>query len=64
MIMFHGCPPFPDAWGRLTVVTPFHHLSGDSTLIARSEQRPLRHLVDLIGRAIAGYRINFFLWRA
>src|ERR1700685_507515 len=28
--MFHGCPPSPDAWGRLNVVTPFHHLSGDS----------------------------------
>ena len=22
-IMFHGCPPSPDAWGRLNVVTPF-----------------------------------------
>src|SRR5207237_9328962 len=28
----HGCPPSPDAWGRLNVVTPFHHLSGDSHL--------------------------------
>ena len=24
------CPPSPDAWGRHNVVTPFHHLSGDS----------------------------------
>src|SRR5262249_1136734 len=30
--VFHGCPPSPDAWGRLNVVTPFHHLSGDSHL--------------------------------
>src|SRR5262245_20989609 len=31
-IALHGCPPSPDAWGRLNVVTPFHHLSGDSHL--------------------------------
>src|SRR5215471_13512580 len=31
-IVLHGCPPSPDAWGRLNVVTPFHHLSGDSHL--------------------------------
>src|SRR5262249_27514708 len=34
----------PDAWGRLNVVTPFHHLSGDSHLTTRSVQGPLRHL--------------------
>jgi hypothetical protein len=28
----HGCPPSPDACGRLNVVTPFHHLSGDSRI--------------------------------
>src|SRR5262249_33971336 len=39
-----GCSPSPDAWGRLNVVTPFHHLSEDSH-IARLEQGPLRHLV-------------------
>ena len=31
-IVFHGCPPSPDASGRLNVVTPFHHLPGDSHL--------------------------------
>jgi hypothetical protein len=36
----------PDAWGRLNVMTPFHHLSGDSHLSTRSVQGPLRHLVD------------------
>jgi hypothetical protein len=35
----------PDAWGRLNVVTPFHHLLGDSHLSTRSVQGPLRHLV-------------------
>ena len=33
-----------DAWGRLNVVTPFHHLSGDRHLHRRSVQVPLRHL--------------------
>ena len=34
-----------DAWGRLNVVTPFHHLSGDSHLHpSLAVQGPLRHL--------------------
>src|SRR5215475_13160848 len=27
--MLHGCPLSLDAWGRLNVVIPFHHLSED-----------------------------------
>jgi hypothetical protein len=42
--MFHGCPPSPDAWGRLNVVTPFHHLSGDSHINRSLRAGPLRHL--------------------
>jgi hypothetical protein len=43
--VFHGCPPSPDAWGRLNVVTPFHHLSGDSHLHpSLGAGGPLRHL--------------------
>src|SRR5262249_10197931 len=40
-IMFHGCPPSLDAWGRLNVVTPFHHLSGDSHLHPLLGARPI-----------------------
>jgi hypothetical protein len=29
-MMLHGCSLSPDAWGRLNVVTPLQHLSGDS----------------------------------
>src|SRR5262249_3840347 len=43
--MLHGCPPSPDAWGRLNVVTPFHHLSGDSHINSSLREGPLRHLV-------------------
>src|SRR5215471_3624756 len=42
--MLHGCPPSPDAWGRLNVVTPFHHLSGDSHINSSLKEGPLRHL--------------------
>src|SRR5262252_185186 len=42
--MLHGCPPSPDAWGRLNVVTPFHHLSGDSHINSSLREGPLRHL--------------------
>src|SRR4029077_10947236 len=48
-MVFHGCPPSPDAWGRLIVATPF--LSGDSRLqrslaagpITASSDSPPRH---------------------
>jgi hypothetical protein len=43
---FHGCPPSPDAWGRLNVVTPFHHLSGDSHINSSLREGPLRHLIS------------------
>src|SRR6266511_1099171 len=43
--MLHGCPPSPDAWGRLNVVTPFHHLSGDSHINSSLRAGPLRHLI-------------------
>src|SRR5215510_10308681 len=43
--MLHGCPPSPDAWGRLNVVTPFHHLSGDSHINSSLREGPLRHLL-------------------
>src|SRR5262245_11977358 len=45
--MLHGCPPSPDAWGRLNVVTPFHHLSEDSHINSSLREGPLRHLVRL-----------------
>src|SRR5882724_12351546 len=45
--MLHGCPPSPDAWGRLNVVTPFHHLSGDSHINSSLREGPLRHLALL-----------------
>src|SRR5262245_20804058 len=45
--MLHGCPPSPDAWGRLNVVTPFHHLSGDSHINSSLRAGPLRHLVRI-----------------
>src|SRR6516165_4360683 len=39
-----------DAWGRLNVVTPFHHLSGDSHLHpSLAVQGPLRHLAESSG---------------
>src|SRR6266478_6441976 len=44
--MLHGCPPSPDAWGRLNVVTPFHHLSGHSHINSSLREGPLRHLVS------------------
>src|SRR6476660_2423160 len=44
--MLHGCPPSPDAWGRLNVVTPFHHLSGDSHINSSLREGPLRHLAS------------------
>src|SRR5215471_19145886 len=44
--MLHGCPPSPDAWGRLNVVTPFHHLSGDSHINSSLREGPLRHLAQ------------------
>src|ERR1700759_1523972 len=49
--MLHGCPPSPDAWGRLNVVTPFHHLSGDSHINSSLREGPLRHLAGLVGKA-------------
>src|SRR3984893_8865673 len=55
-IMLHGCPPSPDAWGRLNVVTPFHHLSGDSHINSSLREGPLRHLVN--DRAQARPRIG------
>jgi hypothetical protein len=42
--VFHGCPPSPDAWGRLNVVTPFIIYRGTATFSDRSLQGPLRHL--------------------
>src|SRR6478752_4309668 len=42
--MLHGCPPSPDAWGRLNVVTPFHHLSGDSHINSSLREGPLAML--------------------
>src|SRR5262245_5705149 len=44
--MLHGCPPSPDAWGRLNVVTTFHHLSGDSHINSSLREGPLRHLTS------------------
>src|SRR5215467_494023 len=41
----HNAPPSLDAWGRLNVVTPFHHLSGDSHINSPLREGPLRHLV-------------------
>ena len=43
--MLHGCPPSPDAWGRLNVVTPLHNLSKDSHINSSLREGPLRHLV-------------------
>jgi hypothetical protein len=55
--MLHGCPPSPDAWGRLNVVTPFHHLSGDSHINSSLREGPLRHLGQTdAGRARLGWR--------
>jgi hypothetical protein len=54
--MLHGCPPSPDAWGRLNVVTPFHHLSGDSHINSSLREGPLRHLVAF-GRDGVGNRM-------
>src|SRR5215813_12568680 len=45
--MLYGCPPSLDAWGRLNVVTPFHHLSGDSHINSSLREGPLRHLIKL-----------------
>jgi hypothetical protein len=53
--MLHGCPPSPDAWGRLNVVTPFHHLSGDSHINSSLREGPLRHLAT----EISGDRFGF-----
>jgi hypothetical protein len=39
--VLHGCPPSPDAWGRLSVVTPFHHLSEDSHINCSLRARPI-----------------------
>src|SRR5215471_2700607 len=49
--MLHGCPPSPDAWGRLNVVTPFHHLSGDSHINSSLREGPLRHLKRAASRS-------------
>src|SRR5215472_2922201 len=51
--MLHGCPPSPDAWGRLNVVTPFHHLSGDSHINSSLREGPLRHLARRRAAAVA-----------
>jgi hypothetical protein len=40
-IVLHGCPLSLDAWGRLNVVTPFHHLSEDSHTICPLGARPI-----------------------
>src|SRR6266487_295893 len=53
-IMLHGCPPSPDAWGRLNVVTPFHHLSGDSHINSSLRAGPLRHLKGPPGGVTSG----------
>src|SRR5262249_54814476 len=46
-----------DAWGRLNVVTPFHHLSGDSHLHRSIGAGPLRHLV---GSAVVAKHITTY----
>src|SRR5215469_16532171 len=51
-IVFHGRPPSPDAWGRLNVVTPFHHLSGDSHLNSSLREGPLRHLTPAVAEKV------------
>src|SRR6266511_2248564 len=43
--MFHGCPPSPDAWGRLTSEPRFIIYRGTATFTPCSERGPLRHLV-------------------
>src|SRR5262249_48507734 len=53
--MLHGCPPSPDAWGRLNVVTPFHHLSGDSHINSSLREGPLRHLAPQFRRTLVDY---------
>src|SRR5262249_53223566 len=50
--MLHGCPPSPDAWGRLNVVTPFHHLSGDSHINSSLREGPLRHLTPAVAEKV------------
>jgi hypothetical protein len=42
--MFHGCPPSPDAWGRLTSEPRFIIYRGTATFTPCSERGPLRHL--------------------
>src|SRR6516165_11283505 len=54
--MLHGCPPSPDAWGRLNVVTPFHHLSGDSHINSSLREGPLRHLARATTVSIIPHR--------
>jgi hypothetical protein len=43
--VLHGCPPSQMPGADSTVVTPFHHLSGDSHLHRSIGAGPLRHLV-------------------
>jgi hypothetical protein len=47
--MFHGCPPSPDAWGRLTSEPRFIIYRETATFTARSVQGPLPHLVSFRG---------------
>src|SRR6266478_3725389 len=60
--MLHGCPPSPDAWGRLNVVTPFHHLSGDSHINSSLRAGPLRHLIEMGPPKASQPLLNVFDW--
>src|SRR5262245_19608938 len=54
-IVLHGCSPSPDAWGRLNVVTPFHHLSEDSHINCPLRAAPITASSHL-ERKFATYR--------
>src|SRR5262245_12986204 len=47
-IVLHGCPPSQMPGADSTVVTPFHHLSGDSHLHRSIGARPLTHRVSSV----------------
>src|SRR5262249_25747914 len=47
-IVFHGCPPSPNVWGRLSRDPVSNIYRGTATFTARSVQGPLRHLELLV----------------
>ena len=49
--MLHGCPLSLGAWGRLNVVTPFHHLSEDCHTICPLGARPITDAMPFLRRA-------------